>query len=66
MQAINDQKAEWRLMSANQVFVNRDASRKPEPARIEEVQEAMEKMEIKEEKLISVGSHCSMQQQLRG
>lgn len=61
MQAINNQRAEWRLMSVDPVFVSGNMSSNLGPAEIKEVREAIEKVEIKEEKQIVVVSCCSMQ-----
>lgn len=46
MQAINDQKAEWWLVSVDPVFVNEGASSNPGPAGIGEVLEAMDKIMV--------------------
>lgn len=47
LQAINDQRAEWRLNSVDLVFVKEDTINDLEPARIGEVLEAMKRIEIR-------------------
>lgn len=61
MHAISDQQAKWRLMSADALFVNKNAVSKPESAGIGKALEATERTTIKKEKSIAVVGRCSMQ-----